>query len=210
MTFENGGVSLGAALLQGPGQRVTLATWRRRASCRRRSHFHHQFRERHQHHVQGNLQRRQQIYDQQRNPDSYLSSTTLASSSNPTLFGQAVTFTATVASSNTGLAPTGLVTFLTSASVLGTAALVTRTVLLQPLFRRYSPRASARVSPALQPFTAAIPVTPAVCRQALPANGRTSRHQHDRDSSSSSSVFGQSVTFSATISPTTPAHRVAW
>lgn len=48
--------------------------------------------------------------------------TTLISSLNPSTFGQAVTFTATVTSSASGL-PTGMVQFSDGASVLGTAAL---------------------------------------------------------------------------------------
>ena len=47
--------------------------------------------------------------------------TTVASSKNPTVFGQAVTFTAT-ASATTGT-PTGTVTFLDGASIIGTATL---------------------------------------------------------------------------------------
>jgi uncharacterized repeat protein (TIGR01451 family) len=53
------------------------------------------------------------------NPASATTTTTLVSSPNPSQFGQAVTFTATV----TGTSPTGTVTFKDGAAVLGTGTL---------------------------------------------------------------------------------------
>src|SRR2546430_15629381 len=50
------------------------------------------------------------------------SSTSVASSNNPSIFGSAVTFTATVTSSATSI-PTGTVTFQDGAATLGTGML---------------------------------------------------------------------------------------
>jgi hypothetical protein len=56
------------------------------------------------------------------NPTAVATTTSLASSLNPSTFGQALTFTATVKSTTTGT-PTGIVTFEDFAKIIGTGAL---------------------------------------------------------------------------------------
>jgi hypothetical protein len=56
------------------------------------------------------------------NPTAVATTTSLASSLNPSTFGQALTFTATVKSTTTGI-PTGIVTFEDFAKIIGTGAL---------------------------------------------------------------------------------------
>ena len=107
-----------------------------------------------------------------------------------------------MASSNTGLAPTGLVTFLTSASVLGTAALVTSNGTTSATFSPVSPGLGVGLTSVTAVYSGdtsnAGSMSAALLQMVAQAATSTTV-----TSSSSSSVFGQSVTFSATISPTT-------
>src|SRR5208283_3102892 len=57
------------------------------------------------------------------NPVGVATTTTLTSSTNPSLFGQSVTFTATVAPSSGSGTPTGSVTFYDGSTALGTVTL---------------------------------------------------------------------------------------
>jgi Bacterial Ig-like domain (group 3)/FG-GAP-like repeat/FG-GAP repeat len=119
-----------------------------------------------------------------------LSSTTVASSLNPSRFGQVVMFTATV---TTGGSPTGTVTFKSGAATLGTVALTGNTASLSTsalaagthiITAKYSGDATfqASTSPGLKQ----------VVNKALTAESLTS--------SQNPSGVGQLVTFTATVS----------
>ncbi len=124
--------------------------------------------------------------------------TALASSMNPTVYGQAVTFTATVASAVLSVGPpTGSVTFFAGATSLGSAplsdgvaslAVTTLTVGSDSITAVYSgdPNFAGSPSTALSQTVEQDGTTAAVVSSANP------------------SVFGQSVTFTATVSPTAP------
>ena len=119
--------------------------------------------------------------------------TTLASSANPSAFGQAVTFTATVTPASGGGTPTGTVTFKDGMTTLGTATLnggVATFTTSTPL------RSAPTRSP---PSTAATPTSAAssspLSQEVNPAATTTAL-----TSSANPSVFGQSVTFTATVS----------
>jgi len=122
--------------------------------------------------------------------------TALNSSLNPSVFGQSVTFTATV----TGTSPTGTVQFFDGAASLGvvalagnTATLVTSTLAVgtHPITAVYSGDADDLTS-----------TSPAVSQAVNPAGpGATST---GLVSSLNPSVVGQTVTFTATVTGTSP------
>jgi hypothetical protein len=126
------------------------------------------------------------------------SSTTVSSSPNPTVFGQAVTFSATVTSSGAAAGtPGGTVTFLDGAATLGTGTL--------------SGGSASLTTSALSVGNHTITVsyggdgnfnasTSAAITQTVNKDGTTATVI----SSTNPSVFGQSVTFTATVSATTP------
>jgi len=125
-------------------------------------------------------------------------SATLTSSKNPSVFGQSVTFTATIRAVSPGAGtPTGMVTFLNGTTTLGTETLVNGKATL--------PTSS------LTPGSYAITVsyagdgnfagsTSSVVTQVVNKDATTSRVT----SSVNPSVFGQSVTFTATVSANSP------
>ena len=123
--------------------------------------------------------------------------TALSSSMNPTVYGQAVTFTATVASAVPLVGPpTGSVTFFAGATTLGSAPLsggvASLAVTTLTVGSDRSPRSTAATQLRWEPLDGAQPdreqdgTTTAVVTSANP------------------SVFGQSVTFTATVSPKAP------
>jgi CSLREA domain-containing protein len=121
--------------------------------------------------------------------------TTVSSSMNPSAFGQAVTFTATVSANAPGSdIPTGMVTFLDGAATLGStslaggiATLTTSTLELgnHPITASYSGDANfnASTSGAITQTVNQAPTTTTLAYSANP------------------SVFGQTVTFTATVAP---------
>jgi hypothetical protein len=123
------------------------------------------------------------------------SSTALASSANPSVFGQAVMFTATVTGS--GGPPTGMVTFLDGAATLGTATLsagvatfststlVPGTHSITAMYGGDVNFGASTSTPLMQTVNKASSTT-AVASSANP------------------STFGQSVTFTATINAAAP------
>ncbi len=125
--------------------------------------------------------------------------TTLASSANPSLVGQNVTFTATVAiSGGGGVTPDGTVTFYDGATVLNTVALTgntatystsTLTLGVHPITAQYSGDSSIQV----------LGSTSAVLNQDVQAQSAIVL-----TSSLNPSTYGTSVTFTATITSSSP------
>ena len=124
--------------------------------------------------------------------------TALSASTNNTVYGQAVTFTATIAATTQGIGtPTGSVTFLEGATPLGGASLsggvasLTVTTLAagsDPITAVYSGDPN---------FTAS---TSTMVSQTVTQDGTTTTVV----SAANPSVFGQSVAFTATINPAAP------
>src|SRR5206468_4476251 len=128
-------------------------------------------------------------------------STSLTSSVNPSVFGQSVTFTATVTVTAPGAGtPTGAVNFLDGATNIGTCSLPAAA----PFSCTFS---TAALSVATHLITAtyvgdanfATSTSAAVSQVVNKASTSTSL-----TSSVNPSVFGQSVTFTATVSVTAP------
>jgi hypothetical protein len=121
-------------------------------------------------------------------------STTLSSSANPSVFGQSVTFTATV----TGTGATGTVTFKDGGTTLGTGSLSGGTATF----------ASSALTVGAHTITAvyggdasfATSTSPGVTQTVNPGATTTSVV-----GAPNPSVFGQSVTFTATVAVTSPA-----
>src|SRR6267143_2431049 len=126
--------------------------------------------------------------------------TTLTSSANPSVFGQSVTFTATVTGSTTVVNPTGTVNFLDGAAVIGSCSLP----VASPFTCTFS---TAALSVATHSITATYvgdgnfntSTSTAVSQVVNKANTTTTL-----TSSTNPSVFGQSVTFTATVVVATP------
>ena len=119
--------------------------------------------------------------------------TTLAASANPSVFGQSVVFTATV-SPNTA---TGTVTFKDAALVLGTSAVVSGKAQLT----------STTLAPGAHSITATYSGSTAFLSStsaALPHSVNKASTKTTVVSSANPSVFGQSVTFTATVAAVAP------
>ena len=123
-----------------------------------------------------------------------ITSTILTSSPNPSTFGQQVTFTATVTPSSGSGTPTGTVTFYDGAASLGTVtlssgsgSLSTSTLVVgsHSITATYNGNSNYQTS-----SSTAVPLTVGT------ATSTTSLA-----SSANPSIFGQSVTFTATVSP---------
>src|SRR2546425_2990603 len=126
-------------------------------------------------------------------------STSLTSSANPSVFGQSVTFTATVAAVSPGAGtPTGAVNFLDGATVIGTGTLNAA---------RTATFSTGALSVATHSFTATYlgdgnfltSTSGAVSQVVNKASTTTSL-----TSSVNPSVFGQSVIFTATVAVVSP------
>src|SRR5207244_1906407 len=124
--------------------------------------------------------------------------TTVASSANPSVFGQSVTFTATVAVVSPGAgSPSGSVTFLDGATTLGTGTLSGGTATF----------ATSALAVGSHSITASYggdtnfnTSTSAVLTQTVNKANTTTTVA----SSANPSVFGQSVTFTATVAAVAP------
>src|SRR5262249_46387296 len=127
------------------------------------------------------------------------STTTLVSSANPSVFGQSVTFTATVVANAPGSGlPTGSVTFFDGAASIGTGSL------------NSSGQATLTTS-ALSVGSPMIPVSYTGDTNFLASTSAAVTQIVDQDgttttliSSVNPSVFGQSVTFTATVVADSP------
>ena len=127
---------------------------------------------------------------------SALSSTTLSSTANPSVFGQPVTFIATVTSPATGT-PSGTVTFTEGTTALGAPVALSSGVAVLTLSSLLAGNHSITVAYAGDTSFAASAnsILQVVTREASTVT---------LAQGSSPSVFGQSVTFTATISVTSP------
>ncbi|MGB2900514.1 MAG: Ig-like domain repeat protein [Candidatus Acidiferrum sp.] len=128
--------------------------------------------------------------------------TTLTSSVNPTVFGQSTTLTATVAQTAGTTVPTGTVTFKDGATTLGTVSLVggTATLAVSSLTAAGSPHTlTASYAGVANTFGASNSNT--VTQTVNQASTTTTIA---RTTGPSPSVFGQSLTFTATVSAVAP------
>ena len=124
--------------------------------------------------------------------------TALASSVNPSVFGQSVTFTATVTATSPGFGtPTGTVTFKNGSTTLGTGTLSGGVATFT----------TSTLSVATHSITAVygadtndLASTSTVTSQVVNKDATTTA----LSSSANASVFGQSVTFTATVTATSP------
>ncbi|MBK9519957.1 MAG: Ig-like domain repeat protein [Anaeromyxobacter sp.] len=130
--------------------------------------------------------------------DRAATGTVVAASPNPSVFGQSVTFTATVSAVAPGAGtPTGTVTFLDGASVLGTCALSAGTCTF----------ATSALAVATHAVTASLPASASFAASTSPALSQVVNRAATATvvaSSASPSVLGQPVTFTATVSAVAP------
>jgi len=123
--------------------------------------------------------------------------TTLTSSTNPSLFGQSVTFTSTVAPSSGSGTPTGTVTFYAGSTALGTATLSSKKASLKTTSM---PVGSQAITAVYSGDTTYAPSTSAVLTQKVNQDSTTTKVT----SSANPSVYGQSVTFTTTVKAASP------
>ncbi|HKF21440.1 MAG TPA: Ig-like domain repeat protein [Candidatus Angelobacter sp.] len=127
-------------------------------------------------------------------------STTVTSSTNPSVFGQSVTFTATVAAVAPGSGtPTGTVTFLDGGSPIGTGTLsggIATFTTSALAVGNHTITSSYGADGNFNGSTGSLTGNPQVVNKTNTATAVTS--------SVNPAVFGQSVTFTATISPVAP------
>jgi uncharacterized delta-60 repeat protein len=123
--------------------------------------------------------------------------TTVASSANPAVFGQSVTFTATVSPQSGSGTPTGTVTFLDGSTTLGTATLASG----QATFSTASLAVGSHsVTVSYSGDTSFTASTSSTLSETLNPGHTTTTVA----SATNPSVFGQSVTFTATVSAASP------
>ena len=131
------------------------------------------------------------------NPAGIATTTTLTSSTNPSVFGQSVTFTATVAPSSGSGTPTGSVTFYAGSTPLGTATLSSKKASLKTTS---VPVGSQAITAVYSGDTTYAPGTSAVLTQTVNLDSTTTKVT----SSANPSVYGQSVTLTATVKAASP------
>ncbi len=124
-------------------------------------------------------------------------STALTSSVNPSVYGQAVTFTATVTQASGTTKPTGTVTFYDGMAVLGTANLSSGKATFKTSTVAVGSQAITASYGGSGTFAAS---TSAVLVQTVNQDGTTTALSTSVDPS----VFGQKVTFTATVSAVAP------
>src|SRR5207302_6439180 len=126
------------------------------------------------------------------------SPTTVSSSANPSVFGQSVTFTATVTASAPGAGtPTGTVTFKDGATTLGTGTLSSGTATFATSTLSVAAHSITAVYGGDTNFTGS---TSSALTQTVNKPGTTTA----LSSSANPSAFGQSVTFTATVAVLAP------
>jgi hypothetical protein len=123
--------------------------------------------------------------------------TSLSSSVNPSVFGQSVIFTATVTPISTSGTPTGMVTFKAGSTTLGTATLSGGTAFISTSGLAVG-ASSITASYSGDPNDAGS--TSSALSQTVNKDGTTTSVV----SSANPSVFGQSVTFTATVTANAP------
>jgi hypothetical protein len=130
------------------------------------------------------------------NQDSTTS--TVKSSANPSVYGQAITYTATVKAASPGSgSPTGSVTFYDGTSSLGSGTLDGTTATLLTTFFKVGAQSITAVYSGDSNFTTS---TSAALTQTVNQDGSTTAIV----SSVNPSVYGQPVTFTATVSANSP------
>ena len=130
-----------------------------------------------------------------------LTTTTVASSNNPSVLGQSVTYTATVADSGSG-APTGTITFLDGTSVLGTALLAPSSNGVATITETYTTAIGVHTIGAVYGGDINyISSTATALTQTIVQAATTTTVS----ALPNTSTLGQSVTFTATVNPTSPA-----
>ena len=122
--------------------------------------------------------------------------TTVTSSTNPSVFGQVVTFTATVSSTFAGT-PTGTVTFSDGGTLLGTAPLSGGNATCNALSSLYNTVATHTITASYSGDTSYLGSTSANFAQTVGQASSTT----SVTSSTTASVFGQPVTFTAVVYP---------
>ncbi|MGO8897662.1 MAG: beta strand repeat-containing protein [Isosphaeraceae bacterium] len=130
-------------------------------------------------------------------PTGIATKTTLTSSTNPSVFGQSVTFTATVAPSSGSGSPSGSVTFYAGSTPLGTATVSSKKASLKTTS---VPVGSQAITAVYSGDTNYAPSTSAVLSQTVNQDSTTSTAK----SSANPSVYGQSVTYTATVKAASP------
>ena len=130
-------------------------------------------------------------------PVGIATTTTLASSLNPSIFGQSVTFTANVAPSSGNGTPTGTVTFYAGSTALGTSTLSGRRATLRTTSVPVGSQAITAVYSGDATYSSS---TSAVLSQTVNQDSTTSSVR----SSANPSVYGQSVTYTATVRAASP------
>jgi len=123
--------------------------------------------------------------------------TTLTSSTNPSIFGQSVTFTATVAPSTGSGTPTGTVTFYAGTTALGTTTLSSKKASLKSTS---VPVGSQAITAVYTGDTTYAPSTSAVLTQTVNQDSTTTKVT----SSANPSVYGQPVTLTTTVKAVSP------
>ena len=131
------------------------------------------------------------------NAAGIVKSTTLTSSTSPSVFGQSVTFTATVSPSAGNGTPTGSVSFYDDSTMLGTATLSGKKASLKTSSVAIGSQAITAV---YSGDTTYAPSTSAPVTQIVNQDATTTKVT----SSASTSVYGESVTFTATIKAASP------
>ena len=127
--------------------------------------------------------------------NQYTTSTALASSPNPSNFGQTVTFTATVSSA--GPTPTGTVTFLNGGVSFGSAALSGGVAVLNTTAL---PVGSLSITASYSGDAANAGSTSSILTQVVKQDTTST----SLTSSPNPSIYGQTVTFTATVSTSGP------
>ena len=122
------------------------------------------------------------------------STTSVGSSANPAVYGQTVTLTATVSGTGAGGTPTGTVTFLDGGSALGTGVLSNGSATFQTSTLALGSNSITVSYPGDNNFPGS---TSATLLQAVNQDASTTT----LTSSANPSVYGQSVTFTAVVSP---------
>jgi hypothetical protein len=130
------------------------------------------------------------------NPSGHSTTTTLSSSANPSVFGQSVTFTATIASSSSGT-PTGTVTFFDGSMPLGTATLSSKKASLKTTAVPIDTQSITAVYSGDATFA---PSTSTVLTQTVNQDATTTTVT----SPTNPSVYGQSVTLKAAVKAASP------
>ncbi len=131
------------------------------------------------------------------NPSGIATTTILTSSTNPSVFGQSVTFTAAVTPTSGKGKPTGTVTFYAGSTPLGTATLSGKKASLKTTS---VPVGSQAITAVYSGDSTYAPSTSAVLTQTVNQDSTTSAVT----SSANPSVYGQSVTFTATVKAASP------